>query len=58
MMDPGAKIVAGYQNVMPSFQGKLAAPEVAAIVEFIKSLHSDSVAVAPSKGPIYEPARQ
>ncbi len=57
MMDPGAKMVAGYQNVMPSYQGRLAAPEVAAIVEYIKSLRSESVANAPSKGPLYEPAR-
>ncbi len=25
MMDPGAEIVAGYQNVMPTYQGKLSA---------------------------------
>ena len=57
MMDPGLKLVAGYQNVMPSYQGRLAAPEVAAILEYIKSLRSESVAAAPSKGPAYEPAR-
>ena len=56
MMDPGAKIVAGYKNVMPAFQGRLAAPEVAALVEYIKSLRSESVASAPLKGPVYEPA--
>jgi len=38
MMDPRARIVAGFQPVMPSFQGELAAPETAAIVEFIRSL--------------------
>jgi cytochrome c oxidase subunit 2 len=57
MMDPAVKLVAGYQNVMPSYQGRLAAPEVAAIVEYIKSLRTESVAAAPSKGPVYEPAR-
>ena len=57
MMDPRAKIVAGYQNVMPSFQGRLAAPEVAALVEYIKSLRTETVLNQPAKGPAYEPAR-
>ncbi len=58
MMDPRAKIVAGYQAVMPTYQGKIPAPEVAAIVEFIKSLRTDAVMVEPSKGPVYEPIRK
>jgi cytochrome c oxidase subunit 2 len=58
MMDPRAKIVAGYQAVMPTFQGQIPAPEVAAIVEFIKSLRTDAVKVEPSKGPVYEPIKQ
>jgi len=56
MMDPGAKIVAGYQNVMPTFQGRVPGPEIAAIVEFIKSLRTDAVHPEPSKGPVYVPA--
>ena len=55
MMDPGVEIVAGYQNVMPTYQGRIPAPEVAAIVEFIKSLHTDVVQAEPSKGPVYAP---
>jgi cytochrome c oxidase subunit 2 len=54
MMDPGADIVAGYQNVMPTFQGKLTPPEAAAIVEYIKSLKTPAVRVGPSEGPVYE----
>jgi cytochrome c oxidase subunit 2 len=38
MMDPLAKIVRGYQPLMPSYFGRVSAPETAAIVEFIKSL--------------------
>jgi cytochrome c oxidase subunit 2 len=38
MMDPMVKIVAGYQPVMPSFQGRIDAGETAALVELIKSL--------------------
>ena len=55
MMDPAAKVVAGYQNVMPTFQGRIPGPEVAAIVEFIKSLRTDAVRPEPSKGPVYVP---
>src|SRR6266545_537163 len=54
MMDPGAEIVAGYQNVMPTYQGKLTPPEVAAVVEFIKSLRTPAVRTGPSEGPAYE----
>jgi cytochrome c oxidase subunit 2 len=55
MMDPAAKIVAGYKNVMPTFQGRIPGPEIAAIVEFIKSLRTDAVRPEPSKGPVYVP---
>jgi cytochrome c oxidase subunit 2 len=58
MMDPRAKLVAGYQNVMPSFQGRLATPEVAALVEYIKSLRTEAVVNLPAKGPIYEQRTQ
>ena len=55
MMDPGSLKVAGYQNVMPTFQGKLSPPEAAAIVEFIKSLRTQASRPGPSEPPAYEP---
>lgn len=54
MMDPAADVVAGFQNVMPTYQGKIAPPEVAAIVEYIKSLRTTAIAAGPSEGPVYE----
>ncbi len=54
MMDPGGEIVAGYQNVMPTFQGKLTPPEAAAVVEYMKSLKTSAVRLGPSEGPAYE----
>jgi cytochrome c oxidase subunit 2 len=54
MMDPAADIVAGYQNVMPTYQGKLPPPEAAAVVEYIKSLKIPAVRSGPSEGPAYE----
>jgi cytochrome c oxidase subunit II len=58
MMDPYAKVVKGYAQVMPSFRGRLAAPEAAALVEFIKSLRSDNLENLPSKEPLYAPVQQ
>ena len=55
MMDPGAHIVAGYPNVMPTYQGKLHGAETAAIVEYIKSLRTPNVREGASEGPAYEP---
>lgn len=55
MMDPTAKVVQGYQPVMPSYQGSLSGPESAAIVEYIKSLRTDLVQTPPLQGPTYEP---
>jgi cytochrome c oxidase subunit II len=38
MMDPAAKVVAGFAPVMPSYLGQLSGPEAAALVEYIRSL--------------------
>jgi len=58
MIDPRGKIVRGYKPVMPTYKGKLTAPEAAALVEFIKSLRSDKVQNVPSKEAVYEPVRR
>jgi len=41
MMDPEAKLHAGYPALMPTFLGRLSGPEAAAIVEYIRSLRSE-----------------
>lgn len=38
MMDPGVKLVSGYQHTMPSYLGVLNGPDAAAILEYIRSL--------------------
>jgi cytochrome c oxidase subunit II len=58
MIDPRAKIVKGYKPVMPTYKGKLAAPEAAALVEFIKSLRSSNLQNVPSKEAVYEPVQR
>jgi cytochrome c oxidase subunit 2 len=43
MMDPAAEVVAGYPPVMPTYLGSLSQPEVAAILEYLRSLSAASV---------------
>jgi cytochrome c oxidase subunit II len=38
MMDPAAEVHAGFAAIMPTYAGILSAPEVAALVEYIRSL--------------------
>jgi cytochrome c oxidase subunit 2 len=38
ILNPQAKLVAGYQPVMPTFQGLLSEREINALIEFIKEL--------------------
>lgn len=47
MMDPGARIVAGFAPLMPSYRGLLDPGEVAALVEYIKSLAGPPGGEAP-----------
>lgn len=52
MMDPGAKVAAGYEDVMPAYQGLLRPVETAAIVELIRSLQDDPAEQAPPLPPV------
>lgn len=38
MVNPGAKVVQGFQNVMPTYAGSLTDNEINALIEYIKSL--------------------
>ncbi len=44
ILDPGAKIVAGYPNVMPSFRGVLSELEVLELIAYIRSLGTPALA--------------
>jgi len=37
ILEPGARVVAGFEPVMPTFQGRLKDPEIMAIIEYLKS---------------------
>ena len=41
MLNPAAKVVNGYQAVMPSYQGLLKDREIDALIEYIKSLNEE-----------------
>lgn len=42
ILSPSAKIVAGYQPLMPAFQGQLTEEQIAALTAYIKSLQSQA----------------
>jgi cytochrome c oxidase subunit 2 len=52
MMDPSADVVEGYQPVMPTFRGILEQPEVAALLELMKSLRDVQVTPAIALPPV------
>jgi cytochrome c oxidase subunit 2 len=48
---PGAKIVAGYQNLMPTFEGQLSEEELNDLVAYIKTLSGPVAATAKEAQP-------
>lgn len=52
MMDPAARVVAGYRPIMPTYRGALSAPETAAIVEYIRSLAHGPIAPSVALPPL------
>jgi cytochrome c oxidase subunit 2 len=55
ILQPNAKIVAGYQPVMPTFQGQVTEEQILALTAYIKSLQSQPV---PEKGSGVAPATE
>jgi cytochrome c oxidase subunit II len=53
ILDPKAKIVAGYQPLMPAFQGQLTEEQILSLTAYIRSLQSQPV---PAKGSGVAPA--
>jgi cytochrome c oxidase subunit 2 len=55
ILQPNAKIVAGYQPLMPSFQGQLTEEQIIALMSYIKSLQNEpppptGAGTAPASG--------
>lgn len=49
IVEPGAKVVAGFEPVMPTYKGRLKEEEISAIIAFIKSLSAEGKGVATAK---------
>jgi cytochrome c oxidase subunit 2 len=54
ILNPGARIVAGYSNDMPTFQGLLTEEQVGSIIQYIKSIGPKQGA-APAATPVPAP---
>jgi cytochrome c oxidase subunit 2 len=53
ILNPSAKIVAGYQNIMPTFQGQVTEEDLLQLIEYVKSLAKQpSQVAAPPMGAI------
>ena len=55
ILTPNTKIVAGYQPLMPTFQGQLSEEQILSLIAYIKSLQSQPVpatgaGIAPAAG--------
>jgi cytochrome c oxidase subunit II len=60
ILNPTAKVVSGYEPVMPTFQGQLSEEEVLALLHYVKSLRpaaGDTAAPAPVTRPTRRPPR-
>ena len=52
IVDPQAKIVAGYKPIMPTFQGRLDEEQMMQLVAFIKSLSTGRQQIPPVSNPV------
>jgi cytochrome c oxidase subunit II len=51
ILNPGKDIVAGYDNVMPTFQGTIKDQEITGVIELLKSISSNYDGVVLDKAP-------
>jgi cytochrome c oxidase subunit 2 len=51
ILQPNSKIVAGFQPIMPTFQGLVSEEELLQLVAYVKSLSKPSPALGPSPAP-------
>ena len=61
IVEPAAKIVAGYEPIMPTFQGQLSEEQIFDLIEYMKSLaiaRDNSIPGASAAGPQSRPSSQ
>jgi cytochrome c oxidase subunit 2 len=47
ILNPGAKIVSGFKNIMPTFEGQLSEEEVIGLVAYVKALGNGTASLPP-----------
>jgi len=57
ILQPKAKVVAGYQPIMPTFQGLVKEEDVVQLIEYVKSLAPKPAGAAPAS-PGYAPVNR
>ncbi len=50
ILNPAAKIVAGYQPIMPTYKGQISEENVLRLIAYIKSLDGDAERSLPEEG--------
>jgi cytochrome c oxidase subunit 2 len=55
ILRPAAKVVAGFQPIMPSFDGQLNEEQLIQLIAYIKSLAKPAAAAAPGTPAIEKP---
>jgi cytochrome c oxidase subunit 2 len=58
ILNPGTKIVAGFKNTMPTFQGVVSEEQLLALVAYIKSLHSQQLEPGSNRPPVTKASTQ
>ena len=49
ILHPSAKVAAGYQPIMPTFQGVVSEEQLLELIEYVKSLKAHGVPTAPNR---------
>ena len=49
ILDPGGQVVAGYEAVMPTYQGRLKEREITALIAYLEGLSGSAGGAGPSE---------
>lgn len=56
ILNPGARVVEGYQPIMPTFKGQVTEEQLISLVAYIKSLSGDTSGASSAPAPMSKPA--
>ena len=58
ILNPNAKIVAGWTPIMPTFQGQVSEEQLVQIIAYVKSLGGDAAGAGTTEGSATSPAAE